>query len=108
MAPNRRSRGSVSLLASVSTWRNTDTTLKPCLHVLVARLGAAQVYFAVPEWIKTYWDYPLVQKAKEDLTYQVPPHLPQGLSCVGQFVLLLVSRLHGLYAMPSALWWRAR
>lgn len=56
------------------------------------------MYFAVPEWIKTYWDYPLVQKAKEDLTYQVP----QGRSCVGQFVLLLVSRLHGLcYAVCS-------
>lgn len=29
------------------------------------------VHFPVPEWIKTYWTYPLVQKAKDELTYQV-------------------------------------
>jgi hypothetical protein len=36
-----------------------------------------QVYFAVPQWIKTYWNYPLVQKAKDELTYQVNRDSPE-------------------------------
>lgn len=32
------------------------------------------VHFPVPEWIKEYWNYPLVKKAKDELTYQVRMH----------------------------------
>lgn len=32
---------------------------------IVGADGQVQVvFFPVPEWIKTYWSYPLVQKAK--------------------------------------------
>lgn len=43
------------------------------LHVFPIK----KVYFAVPEWIKTYWSYPLVQKAKHELTYKVNRDSPE-------------------------------
>jgi hypothetical protein len=35
------------------------------------------VFFPVPDWIKTYWQYPLVQKAKDELAYQVNRASPE-------------------------------
>ena len=36
-----------------------------------------QVFFAPPAWIKQYWQYPLVQKAKKELAYQVNRDSPE-------------------------------
>jgi len=36
-----------------------------------------QVFFSPPAWIKQYWNYPLVQKAKKELAYQVNRASPE-------------------------------
>lgn len=44
---------------------------------IVGADGQVQVvHFPVPEWIKTYWNYPLVQKAKVSL-----PEISLGGDC---------------------------
>lgn len=45
---------------------------------IVGADGQVQVvHFPVPDWIKTYWNYPLVQKAKDELAYQVNRASPE-------------------------------